>query len=245
MLDNIEVGGYKLDPAFTDSVMEWGGLAVTALIILIVTWVLAKIAKWIFARLIDRIGFLQNEADSGESVGKSLSKIVGLLIWLVGLLAILNVFGLKDVVVPVQTLLNNVMAAIPSIIAAAVIFFVGAIVARIVKQLIETALSTVNFDKWANKGGVDDVTGNSKISGIIGTMVYVLIIVPVAIAALDKLGIEAISGPAVELLTTISATIPLVIGAAITLAVAFFIARWVAQLIDCLLYTSPSPRDRG
>lgn len=228
MLDNLQFGGYELDLA----ILAQAG---KALVILVITWILAKIAKWVFAKLVDRIGFLQRASGSGESVGDSLGKIVGLLIWLFGLLAILNVFGLDSVIAPVQTLLNNVMDTIPNIIGAALIFFIGAMVARIVRQLIETALSTVDFDKWANKGGVDDVTGNSKISGIIGTVVYVLIIVPVAIAALDQLGIESISGPAVALLTTISAAIPLVIGAAIILGIAFFIARWVADLINDVL----------
>ncbi len=231
-MPDLQLGGYEFDSA---TAMEWGGLAVTALIILVVTWILAKAAKWIFARLVDKIGFLQRASGSGESVGESLGKIVGLLIWLFGLLAILNVFGLNDVIAPVQTLLNNVMEFIPNIVGAALIFFVGAMVARIVKQLVETALSTVNFDKWANKGGVDEVTGNSKISGVIGTIIYVLIIVPVAIAALNALKISAISEPAVALLTTIFEAIPLVIGAAIILGIAFFIARWVAQLIQDVL----------
>lgn len=228
MLDNLQFGGYELDLAVFAQVGK-------AAAILVVTWILAQIAKWVFAKLVDRIGFLQRASGSGESVGESMGKIVGLLIWLFGLLAILTVFGLDSVIAPVQTLLNNVMDTIPNIIGAALIFFIGAMVARIVRQLVETALSTVDFDKWANKGGVDDVTGNSKISGIIGTVVYVLIIVPVAIAALDQLGIESISGPAVALLTTISSAIPLVIGAALILGIAFFIARWVSDLINDVL----------
>lgn len=231
MFDNLGIealSGYEFDPVMAKQI-------VSALVVILVTWVLAKVAKWIFARLIDRIGFLQNASGSGESVGQSLSKIVGLLIWLFGLIAVLNIFQLTSVIEPVQTLLNNIMGFIPNLIGAGLIFFVGAMVARIVKQLIETSLSTVNFDKWANKGGVDDVTGNNKISGVIGTVVYVLIIVPVAIAALDQLGIESISGPAIALLETIAGAIPLVIGAAIILGVAFFIARWVADLIEDVL----------
>ena len=231
MLDNFNLealGGYEFDPAMAKQIA-------LAAITILVTWVLAKVAKWVFARLVDRIGFLQNVSGSGESVGQSLSKIVGLLIWLFGLIAVLTIFQLTSVIEPVQTLLNNIMGFIPNLIGAGLIFFVGAMVARIVKQLIETTLSTVNFDKWANKGGVDDVTGNSKISGVIGTIVYVLIIVPVAIAALDQLGIESISGPAIELLETIAGAIPLVIGAALVLGIAFFIARWIADLIEDVL----------
>ncbi len=231
MLDNLGIdalNGYEFDPVMAKQIGS-------AIVVLLLTWVLAKVAKWVFARLIDRIGFLQNASASGESVGQSLSKIVGLLIWLFGLIFILNIFNLNEVAEPITKLLNNIMDFIPNLVGAALIFFVGAMVARIVKQLIETSLSTVNFDKWANKGGVDDVTGNSKISGVIATVVYVLIIVPVAIAALDQLGIESISGPAIELLETIAGAIPLVIGAALVLGVAFFIARWVSDLIEDVL----------
>ena len=45
-------------------------------------------------------------------------------------------------------------------------------VARIVRDLVVTTLQTVDFDKWANRGGVDNVTGNSPISKTIGTIVY-------------------------------------------------------------------------
>ena len=44
------------------------------------------------------------------------------------------------------------------------VFFIGLMVARIVRDIIVTALRTVDFDKWANRGGVDTVTGNTAIS---------------------------------------------------------------------------------
>ena len=60
----------------------------------------------------------------------------------------------------------------------------------IVRDLVVTMLQTVDFDKWANRGGVEGVTGNSAISKTIGTIIYVLIAIPVAIAALEQLGID-------------------------------------------------------
>ena len=79
---------------------------------------------------------------------------------------------------------------------AGLIFFIGMMVARIVRDLVVTMLQTVDFDKWANRGGVEGVTGNSAISKTIGTIIYVLIAIPVAIAALEQLGIDSISAPA-------------------------------------------------
>lgn len=231
-MENLRIGNYALD---MDIASDWGMKIVSAILIWLVTWMVAKAVKWAFAKLVNSISFLQRDTGGGESVGDSLSRIVSLLVWLFGWIAILTVFELDAVTEPLQALLDNVMGFIPNIVGAGIIFFVGSIVAKIVRDLVTTAMQTVNLDKWANKAGADEVTGNSAISSTIGTIVYVLIIVPVAIAALQALQISAISGPAVTLLETILGAIPLIIGAAIVLGIAYLIARWVGGLVEEIL----------
>lgn len=231
-MDGLRIGNYALD---TELMMAWGEKIGIALLILGVTWVIAKAAKWAFAKLVDNISLLQRDTGSGESIGMSLGKIVSLLIWLFGLIAVLQTFGLNNVIAPLETLLDNVMGFIPNIVGAGIIFFVGSIVAKIVKQIVETAMMTVNLDKWANKAGAEEVTGNSTISKTIGTVVYVLILIPIAILALDALKMSAITSPATALLDTIFTSIPLVIGAAILLGIFYMIARWVGGLIEEVL----------
>ena len=221
---------------FSESLaMEWGEKILIALAILVVTWILARVAKWAFAKLVDNVRFLQRDTSSGRSVGESLGSIAGLLIWLFGILAILQVFSLGGVITPVQTLLTNIADFIPNLIGAAVIFFVGLIIARIVRDLTVTALQTVDFDKWANRGGVDTVTGNSAISKTIGTIVFVLIIIPVAIMALEALDLETVSRPASEMLQIIFDAIPNIIGAAIILGLGYLISRFVVQILKEIL----------
>ena len=70
---------------------------------------------------------------------------------------------------------------------------------------------------------------------MLGTLVFVLIIIPVAVAALEALNIDAISRPAVVVLTTVLNAIPLVLAAAIVLAIGFAIGRGVASLVERLL----------
>jgi hypothetical protein len=203
--------------------------------ILVITWALAKGAKWAFAKLVNQVPFLQRQSGSGESVGESLGKIVSLLIWLLGMIAILQRLGLDNVIKPLQTLLDNIMGFIPNIIGAGVILFVGLVVARIVKQLVETTLSTVNLDGWAAKGGVEKVTGTNTISKTIATICYVIVIIPIAIAALQTLQISAISDPATQVLETILAAIPLLIGASLLLGIGFFVGNWASSVLEDLL----------
>ena len=231
-MDGMRIGNYALD---TELMMIWGEKLGLALIILGATWALAWAAKWTFAKLIDNVKFLQRDTSTGTSVGESLGKIVSLLIWLFGLLIILRVLGLGGVDAPIQTLLNNIMGFVPNLLGAAIIFFIGIVVARIVRDLVVTALQTVDFDKWANRGGIDAVTGNSTISNTIGTIIYVLIIIPIAILALEALSLESVSGPASDMLRLILAAIPNIIGAAIILGIGYLISKFVVQIITEIL----------
>ncbi len=223
---------YRFDQEVAMQLVEKIGLALVALL---VTWALAKAAKWAFAKLVDNVDFFKRGTSSGDSLGVSLGKILSLLIWLFGLLVILNLLGLGGVAGPIDNLLDNVVNSLPDLLWAGLIFFIGMMVARIVRDIVVTALQTVDFDKWANRGGVDNVTGNSAISKTIGTIAYVLIAIPVAIAALEQLGIESISEPASDMLRMIFNAIPNIVAAAILLGIGYLISKFVVQLIKEIL----------
>lgn len=231
-MQNLSVGGYQFDPSLAASL---GQKALVVAIILIVTWALAKAAKWSFAKLIDTVPLFQRAAGSGESIGASLGRIVSLFIWLFGLVAILQALNLSSVIGPVQGLINSFVSFVPKIMGAAIIFFVGGMIAKIVRDIVETTLSTINFDKWANMGGAETVTGNSTISKTISTIIFILIIVPVGIAALDVLDIPSITVPAKNMLEMILGAVPLIIGASLLLGLGYVIARWVGNMMQEVL----------
>ena len=62
--------------------MELGEKLLYALIALVITWLAARAAKWAFAKLVDNVAFFNRGTGNGASLGESLGKIVGLLIWL-------------------------------------------------------------------------------------------------------------------------------------------------------------------
>lgn len=228
----MRIGNYRFDEQVAMEVIEKVGLA---LIVLLITWAAAKAAKWAFAKLVDNISFFQRGTGNGLSLGESLGKIVSLLIWLFGLLIILQVLGLGAVAGPVDSLLENIVDFIPNLIGAGLIFFIGLMVARIVRDLIITTLQTVDFDKWANRGGVDNVTGNTAISKTIATIVYAIIVIFVSIMALEALSIDSISGPASSMLQLIFDAIPRIIAAAILLGIGYLISKFVVQVLKEVL----------
>jgi hypothetical protein len=62
-------------------------------------------------------------------------------------------------------------------------------------------------------------------------VVYALVLIPALIAALNALRIEAISGPATQMLTTLLNAVPGIFGAVVVLGVTYLVGRLVAGLV--------------
>ncbi|HCG54917.1 MULTISPECIES: mechanosensitive ion channel [Brevibacterium] len=130
------------------SVLTKVGLAI---LILIVTWILASIVKWAIGKLVTKIPALQRDGSDGRQIGKSIGQIGGLIIWLLGLIAVLQLFNLDQVLSPLQGLLDGIFGFLPNIIGAGFIFFIGFVFAKIAKQLVQTALNAVDLTKLTSK----------------------------------------------------------------------------------------------
>lgn len=100
---------------------DWADIAqkvVIAILILVATWILARVVKWALAKLVSKIGFLQREGSDGRSLGESIGQIASLLVWLFGLVAVLQVFALREVLAPIQGMLDTILRYVPNIIGA-------------------------------------------------------------------------------------------------------------------------------
>lgn len=248
---------------------------VAAAVILIITWFLAKFAKKILAKQFTKIKALNREDGTGDSLGESLSTIISLVIWIFGLMAVLNLFRLTQVTTPLQDMLSTLLGALPQVLGAALVMFIGFVLAKIARELVVTALQAANVDRFADKfssqanSQIDNATGTTsaqhdapqhlqgdqqglgqahaqvqaqqggdapmKISSMVGMLVFVVVLLVVAISALQILGIKSISDPASHMLQLILDTIPLIIGAAILLIIGGLIAKVVGSLVENLL----------
>lgn len=225
---------------------DWAGMTqkvILALVILLVTWLIARLVRWAIGKLVGRVKTLQREGNDGQQVGESLGKVASLIVWLFGLVAILQVFALSEVLAPVQDLLGKVMGFIPNLIGAGIVFFIGYMIAKIVRQLVTTALGAVDFSKLTAKLHHGDTQRevnetreqNAKIISIIGNILFAIIVIVVGISALQVLGIAAISDPAQQMLGLILNAIPQIIAALILLAIGFVIAKFVATILESAL----------
>ncbi|HEV2746228.1 MAG TPA: mechanosensitive ion channel [Allosphingosinicella sp.] len=246
---------YSSDPGavyWQSQAQIWVPRILGALAILIIAYILARAAKWAIAKLVDRIPALRkhHEAEPGKTLGSLIGDIAFWLILLIGIMLALQPLGLTQVLEPVRQLTTNTFAFIPNLIAAGLIFFIGLVIAKIVRRVVEGALLAANADGWLRRTGLVETAGTApaspaggpvvtssrtSISRSVGTVVFFLIMIPVTIAALEALQIEAISGPATQMLRTILDAIPNVLGALILLAIGYFVGKLAKQAIEQIL----------
>ncbi|HEX8900866.1 mechanosensitive ion channel [Vitreimonas sp.] len=230
-----------MTPENTQALMSWLTLwaprIALALLILIVAHFAAKAVKWAIAKGIDRLPFFSRRdgptsvkptVDVGERVGE-----VGYwLVWLLGLIAALNVLELNAVVAPLNAMVAGFLAYLPAVVGAALIFFIGFVLATIVRRMVEATVEAVELDRRLIDAGLTHTPRGPGLARLLGILTFTLIIIPVAIAALDVLNISAISDPATAMLNNILMTIPRVIGAALIIFIAYVIGRWVMTLTE-------------
>lgn len=209
-----------------------------AVLILVAAWFIGKAVKWAIAKAVDRIPGA-SKANMSEnpkhSIGASVGDVAFWLIVLFGVVAALGVLNLGQVVTPLTTLLNQIAGFLPNILGAALIFFIGFVVATLASRVTEAALTAADADRWLDRSGLSKTTGSTGVSKALATLVFVLILIPITIAALEQLNIESLTTPAVAVLTTVFDAIPRVLAAAVVLAIGWFIGRWVAGIIERVL----------
>jgi hypothetical protein len=220
--------------SLVDQVLAFGPKLVAAVVILLVAWVLAAIVRTVATRALGATTL--DEKLSHEAGMRPASESLGnVLYWLVILLflpAILGVLELEGLLQPVRSMVESVLAMLPNVLGAGVIGTIGWFVARILRDLVTNLVAAAGADGWGARAGLQ---GTTSLSGLLGLLVYVFVLVPALIAALDTLQIQAISVPAREMLGAFMDAIPNVFAAGVTLAVAFIVSRFVADLASSLL----------
>lgn len=149
--------------------------------------------------------------------------------------AVLDALGLQGLLEPVRDLLGEVVGYIPNLGAAGLVLLVGWLGARIVQRVVGSLLEATGIDAFGKRMGLATGVGIGRISGLVGTMAYAVILLLAAVAALESLQIQAISAPASAMLTSIFAALPAIFTAAGIVLVGYLVARFAGKLTSELL----------
>lgn len=215
---------------------------VKAVLVLLAAWVVATILRSLTTRLLrvrgivkflDRLQAIDEE--QREEWVRTASNLVYYLVLLVFLPAVLGALQLEGLQEPFEQVVTKALNFLPALVAAIATVLVGYVVAKIIRGIITSFLASTGVDKLPEKAGMGEVFRTTPLSHSLGTIVFVLILIPVIISALESLGLQAIAGPAVSMLTAVLNMVPRIAVAVLLLAVGVALARWVGELVAMLL----------
>jgi hypothetical protein len=211
-------------------------------LLLLIAWIVASALRLVISRVLtaakidERLGSEAGlEEEKRVPLAQTLGNAVYWLVFLLFLPAVLSALELEGLLEPVQGMINQILGFTPNIFAAGLILAIGWFIARIVQQIVTNLLAAIGADQLSERVGLAPVLGKQQLSGLLGLVVYVLILIPVLIAALNALALEAITQPASNMLNVILEAIPAIFAATLVVVIAYMVGRVVAGLITNLL----------
>jgi len=165
----------------------------------------------------------------------ALANAVYWLVFFLFLPGILGALQVEGLLAPVEQLVTEVLLFVPNLLAAGVILVVGWFCARIIQRIVVNLAAGIGVDRLGNRIGLSAVLGPLGLSGLLGLVVYILVLVPIIIAALNALQIPAVTVPASAMLTAFLNAIPTIFAAALLIGISYVVGRVVAHLATELL----------
>ena len=185
-------------------VTTWLPRLLGALVLFVVGWIVARLMQFILAGLLRRLGadrlaeragvtrFLAN-VGLDTSIANLLAQVIYWLILFVFILAAVESLGLSGV----SETIGNLINFLPSVLAAAIILLLGALIARVLGDAV----------------GAMAVQSGVTTGPVLGQAVQYVLLIFAVILALEQLGVETM------LLTTVA--VALISATALALALAF------------------------
>jgi hypothetical protein len=250
---------------FVNRVFDFLPNIVGAVVLTIIAFFLANVAKVVSKRAMEAINFEDKVKDKtavvsekfqegvegddkikdaaqataekvqSVSVTDSISSVLYYLVLILFLPAILGALNLEGLLSPVQGLVNGFLSYIPNLAGAALILVVGYFGARILKGIATNFFRAVGLDTLGQRVGLTNIMGGQSLSSLAGLIVYILILLPVIVSALNALQIEAVTRPASNLINQVLSVLPALFAAALLLVLAYIVGKVVSEILSSLL----------
>ena len=215
-----------------------------AALILLLAWAVASLlrilfkkaaAMFHFERLLVKWKITHHQVDAVrkvDGIGKALFYFVFLL-FLPGVLDALQMEGVSE---PFANTLSTLLAFIPKLFAAALIVFIGWLIAKIVRDILTNFLSSIGTERIGQRFGLSPKGEGTSVSSIIGNIAFIFILIPTIITALEKLELKGISEPAVTMLERVLALVPNIAVAVLLILVGIWLGKWVEKMVTQMLW---------
>ncbi|MFC4023684.1 mechanosensitive ion channel [Oceanobacillus longus] len=212
----------------------------SAALILLLAWVIASIAQWLIVEgskkvnlqhLLFKFKLAKTETDI-QKYTQTIGKIVFYLILLLFIPGVLDALNIQGVAEPFSGLLATILGFIPKLIAATIIFGVGWFVAKIVQRIVTNLLHAVGSEKLIDRLKLTKLFEGTSFAAFVGNIVFILILIPITIAALEQLELRGITDPAIAMLNTIMNMIPSILVAIGLVLVGVWLGKLIGGFVE-------------
>ncbi|MDD4954167.1 MAG: hypothetical protein PHG40_04595 [Candidatus Omnitrophica bacterium] len=136
-----------------------------------------------------------------------------------------------EIISPVRDLLSKGWGFFQAVLAALVIFIIGWLVAKIIKEAVTRLLRALRVDSISEQVKIEDILAKGGVkytlSELIGIIIYWIILLGVLISSLNILNLTGVSA----LLDRVLSYMPNVIGGIIILVLGMYLAAFVASVV--------------
>ncbi len=131
-----------------------------------------------------------------------------------------------------QKLLDPISAALLDILGALLILILAFIVANIARAIVTKGGKKLGLEKYTDKFGFKDAKGSLN---FIGNIIFFIVFVLFIPGILDKLNMQGVSEPLMNMTTTLLGYLPNILAAVIIIIIGFFLARMLKNIVYTLL----------
>lgn len=209
---------------------------VAALIILVLAFLTATLAKKFISKLMTTVKIdslfdkAKLEEERKRKIKEFIEKLVYFIIFILWMPGFFEKLGMNGVASPIINMMNKILEYLPNLVGSILLLVAGIFLAKTVKELLIPIFQELKIDQYLKKVGVDSKSSLS-VAEVFANAIYVIILIPIIIGALNVLQIRAISEPSIAMLNTILAYMPKVALA----VVIFFVGKSIAKLVFILL----------
>ncbi len=129
-----------------------------------------------------------------------------------------------------QDFFGTIIAFLPTLLAVLILLLFAWILARVLRTGVHRLMKASGVDRRLGKGGDPQDESQFPVARGFGTAVFWIVWILFILAILQVLGVEGIFDSIVVIFQAIFAAIPRIIGAAVVLAIAYFIGRLLVKL---------------
>ncbi|WP_254273572.1 mechanosensitive ion channel family protein [Haloarcula marina] len=236
-MDAIDISTLLLQASIQDTITSTIGDVIAylptllaALLVLVVGYVVGRVLGGLVTRVVERIGVAKYtrgtalDSGDGDNLARILGKLVAYYVYFVAILAAANILDIPAL----STLLGDIGAYLPVILAAVVVLVLGFVVGRIVGDLVADFVGGFGIGPYLRDTPLErfgDTEG--EFGRLVGTLVTYYIYLLTLLTVADIVEIPALS----ELLATFVTYLPALAGGLVVLLVGIWLAERLGALV--------------